>query len=104
MDTKFDGKTSHFARKIGVSATTVADIYDGKTNAGGKVVMAISEAFPDIDLNWLLRNNQDFSTEKAEEPAVRYESKEDLYNYKLLIEKVKELDALVQKITKKLDL
>ena len=86
VDVKSDGKPSVFATVIGVSTTTMIDIYRGKTNVGGKVVLAIAKAFPDVDLNWLLKDNIEKSTEGQEPQALYLKSPNDyiLENLKYL--------------------
>lgn len=43
-----------FANKTGISAPSLSSIFTGRTNPTNKHVKAIHQAFPDININWLL--------------------------------------------------
>ena len=98
---KFGGNSySKFAEMIGVSPTTISDICHGKTNVGGKVVLKIAAKFPEVDMNWLLKNESDLSM--VNEDQSKYISeKSELYDIEKLVRKVEELDAIVQELLKK---
>lgn len=101
VDEKAEGKTSVFAKAIGVAPTTISDIYNNKTNAGAHVILKIGSTFKDVDMNWLIKGiESDFSQQMVEEPVVKYMTKQDLYNIHALVQKVHELDAIVRKLEK----
>ena len=43
-----------FAQKLGLSPATISSLFTGRTNPTHKHVMAIHEAFPTININWLM--------------------------------------------------
>lgn len=52
---EFYGMTQQeFALKLGLSAATISSLFTGRTNPTNKHVMAIHEAFPQVDVSWLM--------------------------------------------------
>lgn len=52
---EFYGMTQQeFALKLGLSAATISSLFTGRTNPTNKHVLAIHEAFPEIDVSWLM--------------------------------------------------
>lgn len=47
-------KQPAFAKILGTRASTISDIETGKNMPGGKFLIALKSAFPELDLNWLL--------------------------------------------------
>lgn len=43
-----------FAARIGVSPATLSGIFSGRVNSADKYVNAIHQAFPEVNVNWLL--------------------------------------------------
>ena len=48
---------SAFARKIGVQQMTLLRLINGARKISLETIMAVADAFPEIDANWLLRGN-----------------------------------------------
>ena len=48
---------SAFARKIGVQQMTLWRQINGARKISLETIMAVADAFPEIDANWLLRGN-----------------------------------------------
>ena len=59
---------THFAEKIHVNASAMSHILNGRSKPGFEILDKISQAFPDINLNWLISgkgiayNNQESNT------------------------------------------
>lgn len=51
-----------FAKKIGVTQNTLWSQLNGARKLSLETVMAILEAYPDVDCNWLLRGTGDMLT------------------------------------------
>lgn len=43
-----------FALRLGISPATLSSIFTGRTNPSQKQVLAIHEAFPEINISWLM--------------------------------------------------
>jgi len=102
-----DHKT--FAREIKVSRATISDIYNGKHPAGGKVILNTLSRYEELSAEWLLRgdgqmirNIEPGPVRIFEEPGSVYLTKQDLYNFHRLVEKVQELEVVVNEIRKSL--
>jgi len=101
VDEETNGKTSVFAKMIGVSGTTIYDIYHGNTKAGGSVILKIAKTFPSVDLNWLIKGmSLEKSINKAEDIPLKYRKRTDLYDFNILIKTVEELREKVEQLEK----
>lgn len=59
------GEQKIFAEKIKVPASTLNSFLQGEVKNPGKVIYAISQHMPDVDMNWLLKG-QSSSIRKTE--------------------------------------
>ena len=56
-----------FANFIGISPATLCGVYTGRTQASNKLVTAIHNAFPEINLYWLMFGTGDMFVSKSPE-------------------------------------
>lgn len=95
------------ASEIKVSPATISDIANEKIIAGWKVVRNTLLRYPELSAEWLIRGegnmirkNEPNSVSFFEEPSIAYLTKQDLYNFHKLVEKVSELEQIVIELQK----
>lgn len=62
-------KQKDFATKIGISEASLSGVFNGRTKANDRYVKGIHEAFPQIDLTWLLFGTGDMLTTRQSEQS-----------------------------------
>ena len=96
-----------FASIIGVSPSLISQYIKGQTQKSGVIIEGIATNFPSINMNWVLRGEGAMikNTESSvAEPDVRYSRQKEQNLIDALVQKVKELDAIVQELQKKSEL
>jgi hypothetical protein len=92
------------AKKINVAESTLSIAITQNKLSSSKVIALTLEAFPELSAEWLIRGKGNMIIENFEfkEPKVNYLTKEDLFDFRILVEKVRELDHIVRKLEDKI--
>ena len=65
----YDLSPSQFADRTGIQRASVSHIISGRNKPSLEVMLKIYEAFPGIDMKWLMTGIGDAPTRQADEPA-----------------------------------
>lgn len=91
-----------FCIEIDFSEQTLSNIINEKTKTPKiDLFISIKKRWPDTDIYYLMSGVPNGTVSKIEDPPVEYNS---LYNYQVLVDKVKELDRAVKQIKNILDI
>ncbi|MFT4680666.1 MAG: transcriptional regulator with XRE-family HTH domain [Granulosicoccus sp.] len=77
---KLNLKPSSFASKIAVSPSILSHVLNGRNKASLDLILKIHEAFPEVDLEWLLTGNSTLKVDevqKTESTKSRNQPKSD---------------------------
>lgn len=66
----YDLSPSQFADRAGIQRASVSHIISGRNKPSLEVMLKIYEAFPGLDMKWLMTGVGDAPTRQANEPAV----------------------------------
>ncbi len=89
---------SDFAKKIGVSSSSLTEIWKKRSNVGLKIIQNTVKFFTEINSHWLLTGEGDML--KTEGPV--FEKKADCEQYKEIIREQKDLISSLKENNKQL--
>ena len=96
----FGFEQKDFAKKIGVTPSTISVTVNGLSPAGAKVILNILNEMPEISCEWLIRGNGEMLIKKNESNSNEAIDKEQLITYSQFEDLQNEIEKLKKDIGK----
>lgn len=87
-------KAKDFYEGIGVTNTSYYQLKNGDSKPSFDTIVSILETFPQINADWLIKGIGQPLTDES----VMADKKEQLFDYRNLVEKVNELETALKKV------